>query len=81
MTKEPFNDVIVTCPNCNLKIIIEKRNCGIFRHGTLKENGKQIDPHLCEKECLRLKENGLIHGCGRPFKILQDGTVSVCDYV
>ena len=44
---------IITCPNCNEFIIVEKLNCGIFRHGILKETGKQIDPHLSkEQSCI-----------------------------
>ena len=36
-----MNDIIV-CPHCNDYIIIEKLNCGIFRHGIIKETGKQM---------------------------------------
>ena len=28
-------DSIVECPHCNEPIIIEKLNCGIFRHGII----------------------------------------------
>jgi hypothetical protein len=45
------DEEVVCCPHCNGFIIIEKLNCGIFRHGTYKDDGKQIDPHLCKEEC------------------------------
>ena len=37
---------IIICPNCNEFIIIEKLNCGIFRHGIIKETVPEnyIDP-------------------------------------
>jgi hypothetical protein len=40
---------ILTCPHCNGFIIINKINCGIFRHVVLKKNGKQINPHATKK--------------------------------
>ena len=75
---------IVCCPHCSEFIIIEKLNCGIFRHGIYKDDGKQIDPHLCKEECEELVESGEIHGCGKPFQIvIVDGKaeVLICDYV
>ena len=44
-------ECIITCPHCSDYIIIEKMNCGIFRHGVLIKTGKQIDPHA-NKECV-----------------------------
>ena len=38
-------DVVVECPHCFTPVLIEKINCGVFRHGTLKSNRKQINPH------------------------------------
>ena len=75
---------IITCPNCNEYILIEKLNCGIFRHGIIKENGKQMDPHLCEEQCIFLIDNGLIYGCGKPFQILNENGVwkiQKCNYI
>ena len=31
---------ILKCPHCNEYILIEKINCAIFRHGTLKKKFK-----------------------------------------
>ena len=61
---------IIICPHCKEFIIIEKLNCGIFRHGIIKESMLQIDPHLNKKECDDLFNNNLIYGCGKPFQII-----------
>ena len=76
--------MIINCPNCSEIIIIEKINCGIFRHGTLIKTGKQINPHTIKKECDRLVKKNLIYGCGKPFKILIEDDkieVTICDYI
>lgn len=72
------------CPhqNCQLLIAVEKNmiNCKIFRHAIIKGTMENIDPHTKEEECLKLKENNLIYGCGKPFKF--DGEkVEICDYI
>ena len=80
--------IIVMCPNCFNYIQILKKdfNCKIFRHGVYKKDNKQIDPHLNKDECDRLFKEGLIYGCGKPFKLLIDeednkyGT-EICDYI
>ena len=63
--------VIVTCPDCQDPIYIEKRdfNCKIFRHGVYKHNNTQIPPHLNKLECDRLAQMNLIYGCGKPFRL------------
>jgi hypothetical protein len=74
----------VLCPHCNGCIVIKKINCGIFRHGILKKNGKQIDPHSSKKLCERYIKKNLINGCGKPFKItMVDGKLQteICDYI
>ena len=43
---KPSEEPILKCPHCNDFIIIEKLNCGIFRHGVSKVTGQQIAPHL-----------------------------------
>ena len=66
---ENEKEFIICCPSCKEFIIIEKLNCGIFRHGILKSDGSQINPHASKEECIYLKNNDLIIGCGSPFKI------------
>jgi len=75
---------IITCPNCKEFIIVEKLNCGIFRHGIIKEDGKQMDPHLGKELCDFFIDNNLIYGCGKPFQILNENGVwkiQICDYI
>ena len=61
---------IIICPHCEEPIVIEKINCGIFRHGVYKATGKQIGPHSSKEKCDSLKEKDLIYGCGKPFQIV-----------
>jgi hypothetical protein len=80
MEKEP----ILICPHCYESIIIQEINCGIFRHGIIKNTGQQMDPHLNKQECDRLKKENLIFGCGKPFMIIEnDGEYLIidCDYI
>ena len=76
---------IIECPHCHDLIIIEKINCGIFRHGVYKKNGLQINPHLNMKECNQIFEEKLIYGCGKPFQINlnenQTLKIIICDYI
>jgi hypothetical protein len=77
-------DPVIICPHCKEPVLIEQINCGIFRHGILKNNGLQIDPHASKELCDYFIQNKLIYGCGRPFQmILMDGKMQVirCDYV
>ena len=77
MTNEP----IIFCPHCKEPIIIEKINCGIFRCGILKKDNTQINPHLDQESCEKLIKNEEIFGCSRPFRILPNYTVEICDYI
>jgi hypothetical protein len=79
------NNIIVKCPHCDLliQILIKEFNCKIFRHGILKSNYKQIDPHLPKNKCDELKANDLIYGCGKPYELMKknDKWIAVaCEY-
>jgi hypothetical protein len=81
-----MNNNVIICPHCNEFIIIEELNCCIFRHGTYKTNGNQIDPHLPKTQCDYLFQQNLIFGCGKPFQIIKDENnniirVEICDYI
>lgn len=81
---KPLEEPILKCPHCEEYIIIEKLNCGIFRHGVIKTNGKQINPHESKQMCDDLFKKKLIYGCGKPFKIIQNGEkleIKICDYI
>ena len=81
------NFLIFECPWCEEFVVVGKNeiNCCIFRHGTFKGTGEQINPHMPKEECDRLKSLDLIYGCSKPFRvILKDDEkylVSECDYI
>jgi hypothetical protein len=75
---------ILKCPHCNELVIIEKINCAIFRHGIMKKNLKQIDPHSLKELCEYFVKNDLIYGCGKPFRIVivnNNLETEICDYI
>jgi hypothetical protein len=82
---EKIINIVVTCPHCNDQILIEQLNCKIFRHGILKSNNTQINPHASKEECDYYINNNLIYGCGKPFKIIENETNELiavfCDYI
>ena len=78
----------INCPHkeCGLPVIIDPRevNCAIFRHGVSKKGGIQMPPHAPKVFCDHVFKQGLIYGCGKPFKLVKlDGKITavVCDYV
>jgi hypothetical protein len=83
-------NLVVECPHCKEPVLIEKLNCCIFRHGVLKNNEKQIEPHASKDLCDYYVKNDLIYGCGKPFKVIlneiskndDDKLIAViCDYI
>ena len=81
-----MENTVIQCPHCQEFIIVEKLNCGIFRHGVLIQNGEQIPPHLGKPMCDELAEKKLIYGCGKPFKISKTNestpfSIEICDYI
>ncbi|MCJ7801977.1 MAG: hypothetical protein MUP82_06430 [Candidatus Marinimicrobia bacterium] len=84
MAEEVLEQPVLQCVHCNEYLIIEKINCGIFRHGVFKANNKQIDPHESKENCDKYANQDLIYGCGKPFKILMKDRVYIiemCDYI
>ncbi len=75
---------IIQCAHCKEFIIIEQINCAIFRHGYLKNNQKQIDPHATKELCDYYVRENLIYGCGKPFKLILNNNKLesiICDYI
>lgn len=75
---------VLMCPHCNEFIIISQLNCGIFRHGVFKNSGKQVNPHASKTECDEYANQGLIYGCGKPFRITLVNNafeLTCCDYI
>ena len=69
--------------DCNVPVLIEQLNCRIFRHGILKSNNTQINPHASKEECDYYIKNDLIYGCGNPFRILENNEFKtvICEYI
>jgi hypothetical protein len=70
----------LNCPYCNVSIVIESINCGIFRCGIYKHNHEQIPPHLSKEECNKLVKENKIWGCGQPFQ-LHNGKLIKCGWI
>lgn len=85
MTEEEKKEQpIIICPHCKDYVLIDKINCAIFRHGTFKKNGKQINPHTSKELCDKYIQHNLIYGCGKPFKIViinDTLDTEICDYI
>ncbi len=77
-------NIVVECPHCKDSILIEELNCRIFRHGILKHNGVQMNPHSPKDLCDHYVKNDMIYGCGKPFLIKGNAPnliVEICDYI
>lgn len=74
----------VRCPHCDVWVLIEKINCGIFRHGYNAKTKKQIDPHAPKEICDFLAKDPDIIGCCKPFRVQRKDKELIaikCDYV
>lgn len=75
---------IYICPNCNEYIYINLKdlNCRIFRHASYKKNINILyNPHATKLEIEKDLLENKIYGCGKPFRITQDGKCIICDYI
>ena len=78
---------VLPCPHCGMLMEIphEHINCAIYRHATFKVTGQQIDPHAPKEICDRLVELGLVHGCGKPFRVRREAegwlVAEACEYL
>ena len=80
----PMPDFVVNCPHCLDPVIIAEINCAIFRHGSYKTTGEQLNPHLCREKCDELAATNQINGCGKPFRLItKDGAMVAekCEYI
>jgi hypothetical protein len=79
-------EIIILCPHCELNILVMENEiaCAIFRHGVYKQNFTQINPHERKEICEKLVNENLIHGCGKPFKLVKENDqykAEICDYI
>jgi hypothetical protein len=77
--------LLVTCPHCQGTVEILEINCAIFRHGIYKRTGRQLPPHAPKSECDAAAAQGLLNGCGKPFRIQANANhgydAVACDYI
>ena len=81
---EKITEIVIVCPHCNENIVIAELNCCIFRHGILKENNKQMEPHLSKVLCELYVQTDKIYGCGKPFRVVKindEFKAIICDYI
>jgi len=71
LNQKEGSPTLIYCPKCNGSILIDQLNCGIFRHGVIKETKEQVAPHLDKISCSKLVEDDCIFGCGTPFQLIQ----------
>jgi len=74
--------LVFECPHCNESIVVQRNeiNCAIFRHAIFRDTLEPIDPHASKEACDALVRNEKVHGCGKPFRLVND-VPEVCDYV
>jgi hypothetical protein len=76
---------VIECPHCKYYVEIIEINCAIFRHGTFKNTGQQINPHSSKSDCDRFVETNIIYGCGKPFRVVKNNEgileAHICDYI
>ena len=78
---------IFTCPHCggNVQVFPDDLRCHIFRHGAYKTGQGQMDPHTPKAECDRLVSEGIVWGCGKPFRVVYteagEPYASECGYI
>jgi hypothetical protein len=63
---------VFECPTCGclVQVAVHEVNCQIFRHAAFVVDMQPIPPHTSEPECARLVGEGLVVGCGGPFRLV-----------
>jgi hypothetical protein len=79
-------DLELICPHCNEVFIVAENeiNCAIFRHAVYKNNYLPINPHESKDNCDKMKEQDIVYGCTKPFKIVKKDekySTEICDYI
>jgi hypothetical protein len=65
---------MLSCPHCGGGVTVqaEQLNCRIFRHAVLISTGEPVGAHESKEACERLVAAGLVYGCGRPFRVVEE---------
>ena len=80
-------DLELQCPHCLEYVLVCKTelNCCIFRHAAYAGTLAPLNPHAPEEVCTRLKAEGVLLGCAKPFRVVlqPDGTYTTepCGYI
>lgn len=78
---------IFECPHCDqlIQVMENQTACCIFRHGYMKDNNTQMNPHSPKELCDMLAKEDKIYGCGKPFKLINENGkfkfVEICNYI
>jgi len=79
------NTYTFNCIYCrvSIQLFANEIACGIFRCGIYKNSYQNINPHMPKIECDRLYAEGLIFGCGKPFRFVYENPCRIeqCDYI
>ena len=72
MPRNSVIQILVNCPHCQLPIQIMSNeiNCAIFRHGTFKVNGKQMDPHTLKIYAIDMQKTVKFMGVVNHLKLV-----------
>lgn len=70
------------CPQCHVMCQVHKTDirCTIFRHAVYKKDLSFVNPHAPKEQCEQLVSQGLVYGCGKPFKFTGN-TLEICAYI
>ena len=81
-------DVELQCPHCAEYLIVNTAdmNCRIFRHAVMVATLAPIHPHASKGVCDALVAAGAVHGCAKPFRVVQTQpggvfSTEICDYI
>ena len=64
---------LLICPHCKgmVQVMEDELNCRIFRHGSLRDSGAQMNPHETKDQCDSMASSHRIWGCGKPFRVVE----------
>lgn len=67
-----MGDFYINCPYCDEIIYITKVKCGLFLHAANKQTMKALNPHSKKYQIDKLKNSGMMIGCGGKFSIIMN---------
>jgi len=67
-----ISNFYINCPHCDEIIFITTLKCGLFLHAANKQNMKALNPHSTKYQIDKLKNSGMMIGCGGKFSIIMN---------